>query len=332
MTAPYAVLCGDCRDLATVRRLMDGEKANVVITSPPYAAQREYDKSSGFEPIPPDKYIEWYRAVSDSIKDVLAPDGSYFLNIKEHAEDVQRHLYVKKLVIAHVEQWGWRFVDEFCWRKTNEGVPGGWKNRFKNAFEPVFHFVRQERIKFRPGAVSHETGDYFSYSPNNPKSRSGSGLLGCGPRGSVADRNANSEAWQKTRRNGDHDKRVNGLARPSNVIEAKTESSEGDHSAPFPVALVKFFIQAFSDPGDLVWDPFGGSGTTCVAALLTGRRGRMTEISPAYCDIAVQRLLKQDAKLQARLADGGATFDQARFGRNLEKQDAVKEEIFAAAQ
>jgi hypothetical protein len=41
------------------------------------------------------------------------------------------------LVIAHKRQWGWRYVDEFCWRKTDNGVPGGWPNRFKNAWEPV---------------------------------------------------------------------------------------------------------------------------------------------------------------------------------------------------
>ena len=79
------------------------------------------------------------------IESILAPDGSYFLNIKEHADDGERNLYVMDLVIAHRRQWGWRFVDEFCWRKTDNGVPGGWGNRFKNAWEPVFHFCRQQR-------------------------------------------------------------------------------------------------------------------------------------------------------------------------------------------
>ena len=69
------------------------------------------------------------------------------------------------LVIAHRRQWGWRFVDTFCWRKTDNGVPGGWGNRFKNAWEPVFHFCRQQQIKFRPQAVSHESEDCFDYSP-----------------------------------------------------------------------------------------------------------------------------------------------------------------------
>lgn len=132
--------------------------------------------------MPPNEYVEWYRQVATGIESILAPDGSYLLNIKEHAEDGERSLYVKDLVLAHKRQWGWRFVDEFCWRNTKNGVPGGWNNRFKNAFEPVFHFTRSASIKFRPEAVSTASADVFEYSPANAKSDSGSGLLGSGTR------------------------------------------------------------------------------------------------------------------------------------------------------
>jgi site-specific DNA-methyltransferase (adenine-specific) len=187
---------------------------------------------------------------------------------------------VKDLIIAHKRQWGWRFVDEFCWRKTDNGVPGGWRNRFKNAWEPVAHFCRQAQIKFRPEAVGHFSEDCFDYSPDNPKSTSGSGLLGTGARGSAA---GNPGA-------ADGDGRHTGIARPSNVIEAKTESSQGSHSAPFPRALVEFFVKAFSDPGDMVYDPFLGSGTTLAAAHVLGRKGYGIEISPAYCDVILHRI------------------------------------------
>ena len=206
----------------------------MAITSPPYASQREYDVSSGFKPIPPESYSEWFGAVAANIGSVLAADGSYFLNVKEHADEGQRSLYVKDLTLAHVRTWGWRFVDEFCWRNTANGVPGGWPNRFKNAWEPVFHFTKADKIKFRPEAVSHESEDVVVYSPSNPKAPSGSGLLGCG-----ADK-------------------ISGLARPSNVIEVKAEGGQGDHSAPFPRALGEFFVKAFSDSGDIVFDPFMG--------------------------------------------------------------------------
>ena len=286
----HRIICGDCRDSGTVAQLLDGARANVVITSPPYATQREYDPASGFKPVPPEEYSDWFRDVAANIATILAADGSYFLNIKEHADDGERNLYVKDLVIAHRRQWGWRFVDEFCWRKTDNGVPGGWGNRFKNAWEPVFHFCRQPEIKFRPQAVGHVSEDCFDYSPDNPVSRSGSGLLGTGPRGASASLPPQgSQGWGHMRRklvDGRHE----GIARPSNVVEVKTESSQGSHSAPFPRALVEFFLKAFSDAGDVVFDPFLGSGTTIAAAHVLGRTGYGIEISPAYCDVILRRM------------------------------------------
>jgi DNA modification methylase len=305
----HRLICGDCRDPVTVVRLLDGKKANVVITSPPYATQREYDPTSGFKPVLPAEYSEWFRDVAANIAAILAADGSYLLNIKEHADEGERDLYVKDLVIAHRRQWGWRFVDEFCWRKTDNGVPGGWGNRFKNAWEPVFHFCRQQQIKFRPKAVGHESEDCFDYSPNNPKSTSGSGLLGTGPRGAAADGGKNQSAWQRSRSSlsDDSEGRHAGVARPSNVIEVRTESGQGSHSAPFPRPLVEFFLLAFTDAGDVVFDPFMGSGTTMAAAALVERVAYGCEISPAYCDVILRRITNLTGDT-ATLAETGETF------------------------
>jgi DNA modification methylase len=308
----HRLICGDCRDFGTVEKLLAGGRANVVITSPPYATQREYDSSSGFTPVRPEEYVAWYADVAANLAVVLADDGSYFLNIKEHAEDGERSLYVKDLVIAHKRQWGWRFVDEFCWRKTDNGVPGGWNNRFKNAWEPVFHFCRQQQIKFRPKRVGHESEDCFDYSPSNPKSRSGSGLLGTGARGEAAGRPGATDA----------DGRYRGVARPSNVIEVKTESSQGSHSAPFPRALVEFFLLAFSDPGDLVFDPFLGSGTTMAAAHVLDRKGCGCEISPAYCDVILRRMINLTGE-EPVLAESGESFASVAEARGVPIDQAM---------
>jgi len=298
LIGPHRLLCGDCRDRETVLRLFNGVKANVVITSPPYASQREYDPASGFRPVAPQDYVEWYRDVAAGIEAVLATDGSYFLNIKEHAEDGQRLLYVKELTIAHVRHWRWRFVDELCWRKTDNGVPGGWGNRFKNAWEPIFHFCRQRQIKFRPEAVGHLSDGCFDYSPQTPESNSGSGLL------------------------GQHEDRHQGIARPSNVIEAKTESSQGSHSAPFPRAIPEFFIKAFSDEGEVVFDPFLGSGTTMAAAAVLGRKGYGTEISPAYCDVIVRRMHNLLPDLPVTLAGTNQSFEEMSSARGISSEIA----------
>ena len=327
LIGPHRLICGDCRDGSIVARLFEDRKANVVITSPPYAMQRQYDPSSGFKPVPPENYVAWYKDVAGAIESVLTPDGSYFLNIKAHAEDGERHTYVMDLVLAHKRQWGWRFVDEFCWRKTDDGVPGGWNNRFKNAWEPIYHFSRERKIKFRPRAVAHWSDDCFDYSPYNPKSTTGSGLLGYGPLGAAADKARNNAAWQRSRRNlDDHNGRHGGLARPSNVIEAKTENSQGWHSAPFPRAIPEFFTKAFSDPGDVVFDPFAGSGTTLVAAGLLDRAGYGIEISPAYCDVILRRL-EETLQISPVHAVTGQPFDPTRSGavaarRTRNPQDA----------
>ncbi len=321
LIGPHRLICGDCRDTAVVEKLMAGASANVAITSPPYATQREYDPTSGFKPIPPNEYVEWFRAVAAGVESVLVPDGSYFLNIKEHADEGERDLYVMDLVIAHRRKWGWRFVDQFCWRKTDNGVPGGWQNRFKNAWEPVFHFCRQPTIKFRAAAVSHASDDCFDYSPDNPKSTSGSGLLGTGARGAAADGARNNRTRRSSRNNLDSDGRHTGLARPSNVIEVKSESSQGSHSAPFPRALVEFFVKAFSDARDVVFDPFMGSGTTMAAAHVLDRTGYGCEISPGYCDVIVRRMVVLG--LDAVLESNGDSFADVAAQRGVEPEQRM---------
>lgn len=265
---PHRVICGDCRDFGTVERLLDGQRVNVAFTSPPYASQRAYDESSGFRPIPPDEYADWFEDVQANVRAHLAQDGSWFVNIKEHCDGGQRHLYVKDLTIAHVRRWDWLFVDELCWVDTRNGVPGGWPNRFKDAWEPVFHFAVTSAIKFNALANGEHSENVFTYSPDNPVSHSGSGLLG----GSKSRNGAGA-----------------GIARPSNVLHVPAAAGLGLHSAPFPVDLARWFIKAYSDAADVVFDPFMGSGSTLIAAHLEQRTAYGCEISPAYCDVICRR-------------------------------------------
>jgi DNA modification methylase len=57
----------------------------------------------------------------------------------------------------------------------------------------------------------------------------------------------------------------------------------------FPVALVEAVLETFTDPGDLVYEPFCGSGTQLIAAERAGRRCFAMELDPIYCDVAVRR-------------------------------------------
>ena len=259
----HRILCGDCRDFNDVEKLLKGSKINVAVTSPPYASQRKYDETSGFKPIPPDEYVEWYRDVAANIMAHLASDGSYFCNIKEHCEDGQRSLYVKDLTLAHVRKWGWMFNDELVW--THGGIPGEVHTKFKNQFEPIFHFTVSKSIKIDPWAVSHHSDHVPQGGGGNMASQQGTGLAG-----------------------SDFDAAA-GMALPGNVLSFGKNKEALGHSAAFPMNLPEFFIKAFSDKGDTIYDPFMGSGTTLIAAEKNGRIGYGTEISPGYCDVIVKR-------------------------------------------
>jgi DNA modification methylase len=81
------------------------------------------------------------------------------------------------------------------------------------------------------------------------------------------------------------------------------------HSTVKPVAMVADAIMDVSDRGEIVLDPFGGSGTTLIAAEQTGRSARLVEIDPLYCDVIVRRWEKQTGQ-SAELVSSNETFER----------------------
>lgn len=80
---------------------------------------------------------------------------------------------------------------------------------------------------------------------------------------------------------------------PSNVLHMATECANQNHSATFPIALPEWFIKLFTEEGDIVLDPFVGSGTTALAAKRLKRHYIGIEILKEYCEIAEERLHEQ---------------------------------------
>lgn len=98
----------------------------------------------------------------------------------------------------------------------------------------------------------------------------------------------------------------------------KPQKSETGHSTQKPIECMKRPIENNSAPGDAVYDPFLGSGTTLIAAEMTGRRCYGMEISPAYCDVIVRRWQEFTGKT-ATLAESGQTFEQVAKQRKRKK-------------
>lgn len=257
----------DC--LQGMRNLPD-DSVDVIFTSPPYADRRKTTYGGVHE----SKYIEWFIPIAEEMKRILKPSGSIFINIKPHCFDGERVLYVYKLIIELQENVGLRFVDEFVW--TKNGVPGRFNGRFKNAFEPVYHFTKKKGFKHRPYEVASEMAEDSikrAKRKRSGESRNGSGFAGL-REGSTL-----------------HTKK---LALPSNHLHIPQKSnqytSQSKHPAVFPVELPTFFIKAFSDEDDIVLDPFMGSGTTAIASYRCKRNFIGFETESDYCELAHERL------------------------------------------
>ena len=290
----HRMLCGDSTKAEDVARLMGGASINIAFTSPPYASQRKYDESSAFNPIDPDNFVEWFEPIAANVKHHLASDGSWFVNIKPASEGLGTSLYVFDLVCAHVRQWGWYFATEFCWERT--GVPKSVTRRFKNQFEPVYQFALGN-WKMRPDAVQHASENVpMSLGKGSGNTEWGNDRQG---KGGVIARNRRPIKGG-TSAGGPI---VEGMAYPGNRLPtfSSTHTALG-HSAAFPVGLPSFFIKAFTDELDTVFDPFLGSGSTLVAAEQLGRKCYGMEISPAYCAVVLQRFRDATGKVPTIVA------------------------------
>lgn len=107
--------------------------------------------------------------------------------------------------------------------------------------------------------------------------------------------NANAEFILVLEQNAQLGRKINQAQFPrgtmSNVVRVKREkSASAKHGATMPLALAKMLITAFCPAHGIVYDPFGGTGTTCVAAQMLGRTWAMSEINRTYVEIAERRL------------------------------------------
>jgi len=244
---------------------------DLIITSPPYADRRK----NTYGGIPEDKYNEWFKPIAIEIKRVLKPTGSFFLNIKPHTNKGERCLYVFDLVLMLKRELGFLFVEEYCW--TKNAFPGSLKGRFKNGFEPVYHFTidNPNQIIFNPiacGTPMKEESIARTYRKQCGAPKNGSGMTGM-----------NTQNIRNLK-----------LARPSNVINVNNVSNQftlkSNHSATFPVGLVDFFVKSFSNENDVVLDLFAGSGTVGVSCEELKRKYILIDKEESNIELIKKRL------------------------------------------
>jgi site-specific DNA-methyltransferase (adenine-specific) len=266
----------DCLEFLKKQRK---NSVDLIVTSPPYA----YKRRKTYGGIPAKKYVEWFLPISLELKRVLKSNGSFVLNIKEPALNGERATYVLELILEMKKQ-GWLWTEEYVWHKKNS-FPGKWPNRFRDSWERCLHFTKQKKFKMYQKSVMVPMGDWAEYRiPNlkkydeiRHKSRVKSGL------------SRNVSNWATRTK-----------AYPTNVLHMATECNNVKHSAAFPVSLPLWFIKLFTRKGDVVFDPFIGSGTTAIAAISLDRCFIGTEKNKRYYKTAVNRIreFEGESKMQ----------------------------------
>jgi DNA modification methylase len=265
----HRVICGDCTDKAVVERVMGGEKADLVFTSPPYAQQRDYKQEAKAS------VSDWDGLMVGAFGSMLTSDAAQVLvNLGLVHRDNEW--------IPYWEQWiewmrsqGWRRFGWYVWDQQ-DGLPGDWNGRFAPSHEFVFHFNRH---------------------PYRPKK-----TVPCKEAGVVPTARSIRGRDGVKKASGHAGRPVQDTKIPDSVIRAqrqKVASETTGHPAPFSVAFALVFVESW--PG-LVYDPFLGSGTTMIACEQIGRKCRGIEISPAYVAVILQRYIDATGEEPAKHA------------------------------
>jgi len=255
----------DCRDFMDE---LEPESVDLVVTSPPYADLRDYIK------IPPDEYVEWFLPIGDKIHRVLKKNGVFVLNIRNHIVKKARHPYVYELIYKLCDKFD--LIEDMMWDKVKV-LPNSKGRRPMDMWEFALVFGKGTDVTWNVDQVRTPYGERTQQRyKTDVKVR-----------------------WNSIREDrGNRKIELHPLgAYPKNIIRIPSESTRTGHPAPYPIEFAEWFVKAYSNVGDIVYDPFGGGGTTAVAAQRHGRKWIMTEIHEEYIARAEKRLADEPEAL-----------------------------------
>ena len=304
------ILTGDCLDV--LRTLPDG-MAQTCVTSPPYFGLRDYGHAGqiGLEDTP-EAYVARLVEVFREVGRVLRDDGTLWLNLgdsyasgtkgsgggwaadpnnyahKAQAYGVRKYdtggLADKQLmgipwrVAFALQADGWYLRQEIIWHKPNP-MPESVRDRCTKAHEQVFLLSKRARYFFDAEAIAEP------------------GVI---PAGTKAAKGSAERASQPGVNNRPPEYKIyDGMRNRRSVWTIATQPFSGAHFATMPPELAETCIRAGSKSGDVVLDPFGGAGTTGLAADRLQRSATLIELNPEYAAIARDRITADAPLLRA---------------------------------
>lgn len=255
-------------DALTVLDKIPDECASLIIIDPPYNLSKTFN-SSKFNAMSDNMYEEYLRTWFKRVCDKLKPDGSLYMCGDGKCSSSQQKVISEELTVINRITWQ---------REKGRGAKTNWKN----AMEDIWFAVKdKDNYYFDVDSVKMKRQVIAPYKENGkPKD------------------------WEET------DEGKFRITFPSNFwddisIPFWSMPENTDHPTQKPEKLIAKLVLASSRPGDIVLDPFVGSGTTCVVAKKLGRHYLGIEIDEEYCLWAAKRLTRADKDLEIQGYNGG---------------------------
>ncbi len=276
-SADFILFEGDCLELLAT---IPTNSVKLIITSPPYNLGKEYEDRLTLK-----TYLEQQKQVITECVRTLHPNGSICWQVGNYVDDGEIiPLDIKLYPIF--EELGLHMRNRIIWH-FGHGLHAS--RRFSGRYEVILWLTKSDQYTFNLDAVrvpqkypqkKHFKGPKRGELSGNP--------LGKNP----------SDVWEIP-----------------NVKSNHVEKTE--HPCQFPVELIERLVLSMTDPGDWVLDPFIGTGTTAIAALMHQRKAIGAEILPKYIEITKERLqLAESGKLRIRPMER-SVYDPGEPAKNL---------------
>lgn len=309
----YRVICGDSDAELS---LLAPRSVDLVVTSPPYFQQREYGAEGLGNEDTVEQYLESIVTTFAKAVRVMKPSGNIVYNMGDKIIDGSLLLVPYRFALKVLEEYKLRLVNDITWVKSNP-TPHQFSRRLIASTEPFFHFALsrdyyynrkafQRGKRKKPSKPTKKLGARYReliessdlcQSEKDGAHRALDEVIDDVRKGKIhsfrmkirgihAPAYGGQEGGRKMRieRYGFTIIRISGEPLKRDIIENPVESLPGnDHPAVFPVKVIRELIRLLCPKGGMVLDPYLGSGSTMVAALLEGRSCIGIDISREYC-------------------------------------------------
>ena len=279
--------------------------AAICITSPPYLGLRDYGVNGqiGLENSVED-YINKLTDIFREVRRVLKDDGTLWLNIgdsyvssnSEYSNCKRKDLIgVPWLLAFALRNDGWYLRQDIIWEKPN-AMPESVRDRCSNSHEHIFLLSKQPKYYFDYEAIKEPAvgfnnippaGSKGTLTPNRLRKGNSRTFRGGGVYTKGQSFNNSEKVMRESHGNSEN---MTGLRNKRSVWTVATQGYKEAHFATFPEKLIEPCVLAGSKEGEIVLDPFLGSGTTAVVSKKYNRGFIGIELNPKYAEMARRRL------------------------------------------